>query len=146
MTVFKGKGYVGGKASGTALVSGMPMNFTASFSSPVNILPGRRSEIRDRHHDLFGKRIKGRVLVFPAAIGSTMTGMVLLDRIHQGVGPRAIVVRNADSLLASGSILAGVWFGKGVPIVAYGHDDLFASLRTGDRLEVDGTSGEIRVL
>ena len=78
MTTLKGRGYVAGTARGRALVTRMPMNFTASFSSPVNLLPGRGSEIRDRHHDLFGRRIKGRVLVFPAAIGSTFTGMVLL--------------------------------------------------------------------
>ena len=63
MIVLKGRAYVGGKARGPALVSRMPVNFTASFSSPVNILPGRRSEIRDRHHDLFGKRIKDTVLI-----------------------------------------------------------------------------------
>lgn len=146
MNVFMGKGYVGGKATGPALISRMPVNFTASFSSPVNLLPGRRSEIRDRHHDLFGKRIKNRVLIFPAAIGSTFTGMVLLDRMHQRAGPCAIVVRKVDSLLISGSILADVWFRKGVPIVEYDSEDLFETIRTGDRVAVDGHTGEIRVL
>lgn len=145
MKVLKGKGYVGGKAKGKALVSRMPVNFTASFSSPVNILPGHRSEIRDRHHDLFQKKIKDTVLVFPAAVGSTFTGMVLLDRMHQGAAPCAILVQKADPLLVSGAILAEVWFNKGVPVVEYESDDLFSKINTGDTVEVDGNTGEIRI-
>jgi len=146
MTVLAGRGYVRGQATGPALVSRMPVNFTASFSSAVNILPGRRSEIRDRHHDLFGKRIKDTVLVFPAAIGSTFTGMVLLDRMYEGAAPRAMVVQKADSLMVSGAILANVWFGKGVPVVEYEKADLFERIRTGDTVEVNGDTGEIRIL
>jgi len=125
MKTLKGKSYVSGSAGGKALVTQMPINFTASFTSPVNILPGRRSEIRDRHHDLFGKKIKGRVLIFPAAIGSTFTGMVLLDLMFEKIAPCAMVVQKADSLLVSGSILANVWFKKGIPIVEYEKADLF---------------------
>ena len=145
LTILKGRAYVGGKARGTALVSRMPMNFTASFSSPVNLLPGRRSEIRDRHHDLFGKKIKDTVLVFPAAVGSTLTGMVLLDRMHKGVAPCSLIVQRADSLMVSGAVLAKVWFNKGVPVVEYGKDDLFEKICTGDRVEVDGDTGEIKI-
>ena len=145
MKVLTGKAYVGGKAKGRALVSKMPINFTASFSSVVNILPGRRSEIRDRHHDLFRKRVKDTVLVFPAAVGSTFTGMVLLDRMHEDVAPCAMVVQKADSLLVSGAILAEVWFKKGVPVVEYDAKDLFNEIQTGDTVEVDGDAGEIRI-
>jgi len=146
MSSLKGRAYVGGRARGRALVTRMPVNFTASFSSPVNLLPGRGSEIRDRHHDLFGRKIKGRVLVFPAAIGSTFTGMVLLDRMAEALAPCALVVRSADPLLVSGSILAQVWFDKGVPVVEVPDDDLFEKIRTGDLVEVNGDSGEITVL
>ena len=121
------------------------MNFTACFSSPVNILPGRRSEIRDRHHDLFGKKMKDTVLVFPAAIGSTFTGMVLFDRMHEGVAPCALVVQKADSLMVSGAVLANVWFSKGVPVVEYSSEDLFDRIHSGDMVEVDGDTGEIKI-
>lgn len=145
MKVLTGKAYVGGKAKGKALVSRMPINFTASFSSVVSTLPGRRSEIRDRHHDLFGKKIQDTVLVFPAAVGSTFTGMVLLDRMHEGAAPCAMVVQKADSLLVSGAILAEVWFRKGVPVVEYGAEDLFELIQTGDTVEVDADTGELKV-
>jgi len=66
MMAFKGDPVVDGRAEGAALVTRYPINFSAAFSKPANLLPGRRSEIQDRHHDLFGHKIKGKILVFPA--------------------------------------------------------------------------------
>lgn len=145
MMTLKGRGVVAGVASGPALVTQKPMNFTAALSSPILLLPGRHSEIRDRHHELFKRSMQGTVMVFPACIGSTFTGMVLTQLLVQGYGPAAMVVQNADSLLVSGALLAEVWFGKGLPIVEYSGADLFDKIKDGARVEVDGASGEIKV-
>ena len=136
---------VGGRASGIALVTQQPINFTASFSKPINVIPGRRSEVQDRHHELFRSDVKGKALVFPAAIGSTYTGLMLLEILERGQGPAALIVQHADPLLVSGSTLAEVWLSKVVPIVEYPGADLFSTIRTGDELEVDGSTGEIIV-
>lgn len=136
---------LGGKAAGPALVTKMPVNFTAAFSKPANLIPSRRAEIQDRHHDLFGKNIQGSVLVFPACIGSTFTGMVLMQIMSEGHGPAAMIVQNPDSLLVSGAVLAEVWFEKGIPVVRYEGDDVYEIIRTGVKVEVDGDSGEIMV-
>lgn len=145
MKTITGKAVVGGKGAGPALVSDTPINFTAAFSKPQNILPGRHSEIRDRHHPLFGKKIRGSVLVFPAAVGSTYTGMMLLDLMHRGHAPAAMVVQKADSLLVSGPILAEVWFQKGVPVVEIEDPELFNLIKTGDRLAVDCDKGQVSI-
>ena len=145
MITIKGKGIFGGRAGGPALVTRMPMNFTAAFTKLANLLPGKRSEIQDRHHELYKKKITGKVLVFPAAIGSTYTGMVLLQRMYEKGSPAAMIVQRADSLLVSGAVLAETWFSRGVPVVEYGSDDLFEKIKTGDRVEVDGKTGEIKV-
>lgn len=145
MITLAGRGVVGGKASGPALVTRKPMNFTAAFSSPINLFPGRQSEIRDRHHELFTHKIKGTVLVFPACIGSTFTGMYLMQKMCDGQAPAALIVQNADALLVSGAILAEVWFQCGVPVLEYPGADLFEKIKTGDRVEVDGATGEIKV-
>jgi predicted aconitase with swiveling domain len=94
----------------------MPMNFSASFGKPKNGFPWWRSQIQDRHHNLFKRNVKGRVLIFPAAIGSTSTGMVLLELLYRGCAPAAVVVQNIDPLLVSGSVLADIWFFKGIPL------------------------------
>lgn len=145
MTALKGRGLNGGIGRGTAMVTRMPVNFTAALTKPANILPGRRAEIQDRHHDLFRKNIKGAVLVFPACIGSTYTGMLLLELMARGDAPTALVVRTADPLLVSGVVLAEVWFGRGVPVVEYDSEDLFEMIQNGDQVEVNGDTGEITI-
>ncbi len=145
MTTLNGKPMVAGHGAGAALVTRMPMNFTAALSKPHNFLPSRRAEVRDRHHDLFGRNLAGSVLVFPSCIGSSYTGMVLMQVMSEGKAPAAIVVQEADPLLVSGAVLAEVWFGKGIPVVEYGGEDLFEKIATGDRVTVDGETGEIRI-
>ncbi|MFI5395351.1 MAG: aconitase X swivel domain-containing protein [Candidatus Binatia bacterium] len=145
MMTLRGKAFFGGHGTGEAVVSRTPINFTAAFTKPHNFIPSRRGEIRDRHHDLFGTNVAGRVLVFPACVGSSFTGMVLMQLMSEGRAPAAIIVQSADSLLVSGTVLAQVWFQKGVPVVEYRADDLFEKIRTGDRVAVDGETGEIRI-
>ncbi len=145
MDILQGRTLVGGQGKGSALVTRMPMNFTAAFSKPINILPGRRGEVRDSRHDLFKKNVEGKVLVFPSCIGSTYTGMMLLQAMYEGHGPAAMVVQDGDSLLVSGPILAEVWFDRGIPVVEYQSEELFQKIQSGDQVEVDGDTGEIKV-
>lgn len=145
MITLIGRAVVGGHGAGAALVTRMPINFTAAFTKPHNFIPSRRGEVRDHHHDLFGKNVAGHVLVFPACIGSSFTGMVLMQLMSEGRAPTAIVVQSADSLLVSGAVLAQVWFEKAVPVVEYRADDVFEKIHTGDRVRVDGETGEISV-
>ena len=145
MTELKGKSMTPGRARARALVTRMPMNFTAAFTKPINMIPPKRGEIQDRHHDLFKQNVEGTVLVFPACIGSTFTGMVLMQLMYEGRGPAAMIVQNADSLLVSGAVLAETWFKKGVPVVEYPGDDLYDKIKTGDTVEVDGETGEIKI-
>ena len=145
MNSMQGRGIAGKKAGGKALVTRMPVNFTASFTKPLNLVPGQRSLVLDRHHDLYRKKIAGSILVFPSCIGSTYSGMVLMELIAHGDAPAAMIVGRSDSLLVSGIVLADVWFGRGIPLVEYGSDDLFERIRTGDAVEVDGQSGAITI-
>ena len=145
MAAYTGRGMVKGRGTGPALVTRMPINFTAAMTKPPNIIPNRKDLLCDRHHDLYGNKIRGTVLVFPACIGSTLTGLVLLEIAVRGVAPAAMIVRDADSLLVSGAILGEVWYGRGIPIVEYKGDDLFDSVKTGDTITVDGGTGEITV-
>ena len=145
MKLLQGRGIIKGRARGPALISRTPINFTASLTKLQNLLPGRRAEIQDRHHELYRQNVKGTVLVFPACIGSTYTGMVLLEIMYRRATPVAMIVQEADSLLVSGSTIAETWFGCGIPIVEFPSDDLYDEIKTGDTVEVDGATGEIRI-
>ncbi len=145
MTTLRCKTVIGGSAKGKAMVTRQPINFTAAMCKVPNMLPSKRAEIRDSHHELFKQNIAGRVLVFPSCIGSTHTGLVLLDLVSMGRGPAALVVQRNDSLLIAGVVLSNVWFDRKIPVVEYESDDLYDLIRDGADVEVDGDAGEIRV-
>ncbi len=136
---------VAGACDAPALVTRQPINFTAAMCKPPNILPSKRAEVRDAHHELFRQNVGGRALVFPACIGSTHTGLVLLDLVSLGKGPAALIVQSCDSLLISGVILSEVWFGPVIPIVEYPGEDLFDRIGTGDRLVLEPGSDRLHV-
>ena len=146
MTVLQCKTVIGGKARGAALVTRQPINFTAAMCKVPNMLPNKRAEIRDAHHELFKQNIAGRILVFPSCIGSTHTGLVLLDLVSMNRGPAALVVQRNDSLLISGVVLSDVWFERRIPVVEYADDDIYDLILDGADVEVDGDASEIRVL
>ena len=144
-TRLKGKPVLKGHATGPALVTREPINFTAALTKIANVPHSRRAELRDEHHPLFGRNIAGRVLVFPSCIGSTHTGLVLLDLVSKDRGPAALVVRHSDSLLVSGIVLSDVWFHRSIPVVEYAGGDLFERIADDDTVEVDGSTGDITV-
>lgn len=146
MKTVRGRGIIGGKAAGFALITREPVNFTAAFSKKQNILfPWLWSTINDHHHELFKKKIKDTIFIYPATIGSTGTGMVLLELITRGQSPAGIIVERMDTLMVAGPVLAEIWFGKLMPVVEYGGEDLLASIHNDDRVELDGDTGEIRI-
>ncbi len=66
MNILQGRVVVKGNGAGKALVTQMPVNFTAAFTKISNLIPGCKSVIMDRHHEWFRQKIKNRILVFPA--------------------------------------------------------------------------------
>lgn len=142
-TVVFGKPILKGFGKGHSLSADKPVNFTAAFTKPINLLPFKKAEVRDAHHPWFGKNIKGRVLLIPACIGSTHTGLVLLDLVRLENGPAAIIIDKADSLLVSGVILSEVWYKKVIPIVEYNTAELVKSAPDGTLITVDGETGKI---
>lgn len=122
--IIQGQVIVAGSATGEALVTNQAINFTAAHCKPANLLPGKKSQMHDRHHPLYRAETRGRILIFPSCIGSTHTGLVLLDLISQNIGPAGLIVGQADSLLISGVALAQVWFARSIPIVALPGDSV----------------------
>ncbi|MEQ9395721.1 aconitase X swivel domain-containing protein [Haliea sp.] len=145
MREFKARRVTGGCANGPALKTSQAINFTGAMCKPANLVPGRKAEIRDNHHELFGKNVKGKVLLFPSAVGSTHTGLVILDLVSRGQGPVAMIVQQADSLLVSGIVLSEVWYGPGIPLLECDDPALFDAVSDGEMVEVDGDAEIIRL-
>jgi uncharacterized protein len=116
-----------GRASGPALVSPAPISFYGGVDAQTGV-------VIERGHPLFGQCVAGRVLVFPGGKGSTVGSYVLYGLARNGVAPAALVVGEAELIVATGAVLAGI------PCVDQVALDV---LRDGQTLEVDADQGTV---
>ena len=129
----RGRGIVKGRAGGAALVAQEPI----SFLGDVDI---RTGEIVGALPSVSGRSLAGKVLVFPASIGSAGAWRFLYQLYRHGTHPVALVCRDLpDPSVVQGAILAGI------PIVCAPEDDVLSQIAHGDQVEVDG-SGTIVVV
>lgn len=115
---------VGGAAEGMAVVTNQPINFLAM----VDLKSGK---ITDPKHELYNKSIKGSVLVFPYAIGSSVGAYAIYSLKEYGNAPSAIICSRADITTASGSAIANI------PVVDLPNDVPLTSIEAGEIVKVD---------
>jgi len=125
----KGRGIVEGHCKAEALVSSKPI----SFLGGVDPADGK---IIEKNHDLYGKRIKDKILCFPHGHGSTVGSYVLYSLAKKGSAPKAILNQTADPVVVVGAIIANIPMITKIDI---------EQIKTGDVVEVDGASGYVRV-
>ncbi|MCK5548094.1 MAG: DUF126 domain-containing protein [Thermoplasmata archaeon] len=123
----KGRCIYPGKVEGEAIVSKEPIGFYGGIDAKTGV-------VIDKGHELEGECVKDRILVFPSGKGSTVGSYVIYGLKMNGVGPKAIVNRETETIVATGVILAGVPCVDKVDI-----DDL----KTGDWLRVDAENGSV---
>lgn len=117
-----------GEGRGEALVLSEPL----SFWGGIDAATGR---IIDARHPDLGVGVAGRVLVLPSGRGSSSSSSVLAEAVRAGVAPAAIVLRDADPILALGSIVAWELYGAAPPVVVL-PGQAYEAIRTGDLLRV----------
>ena len=128
--LFKGRSINPGKAEAEALVSREPIGFYGGIDPKTGVFI-------EKGHELEGKSVTGKILVFPKGKGSTVGSYVIYGLATNKVGPAAIVKQETETIVATGVILAGVPCVDGIPT---------EKIRTGDRLRVDATAGTVEVL
>jgi predicted aconitase with swiveling domain len=106
----KARTLVPGQARGAALRLERPL----SFWGGVDPTTGR---VIDPHHPQRDANIAGRVLVMPGGRGSSSSSSVLAEAVRAGVGPAAIVLTEADPIIALGAIVARELYGTALPVV-----------------------------
>jgi uncharacterized protein len=117
----EGRTLAAGEARGPVLVLDEPL----SFWGGVDPETGR---VIDVHHPQRGVRVTGRVLVMPSGRGSSSSSSVLVESIHAGTGPVAIVMREPDPIIALGAIVLRELFGTRFPVVVV-DEATYGSLR-----------------
>jgi uncharacterized protein len=118
----EGRSLVAGEGRGPALVLDEPL----SFWGGVDPQTGR---VIDVHHPQLGVTMTGRVLVMPSGRGSSSSSSVLVESIHAGTGPVAIVMREPDPIIALGAIVVRELFGTRFPVVVV-DEATYRSLRS----------------
>ncbi|MGE5391407.1 MAG: aconitase X swivel domain-containing protein [Deltaproteobacteria bacterium] len=116
MAELKGRAVVKGSVKAPAMVASQPFNMLASFSKAL-IFRKKKGLVGDKNHPFLGRDVKGKIMVIPQTVGSTTGGLVLVEILRRGIGPAGIVCECADSLMASGGILAEVWCNIKMPII-----------------------------
>lgn len=89
----------GSGGEGAALVLTAPI----SFWGGVDPKSGRIADVRHPQH---GESIAGRVLFLPGTIGSSSASAVLMELVHNGHAPAALVLHEPDAILLLGLIVA----------------------------------------
>jgi len=118
-----------GKGQGTALLLSAPFSFLGGVdtkTSRLTVSSGRE-----------GEEIKGKVFAFQRGKGSTVGSYTIYDLKKYGNLPAAIINEKAETIVATGAVMAGV------PMV----DQIDLSLlKDGDDIVVDGNDGTVEVL
>ena len=130
--VLQGHKVVGGTAEGEALVCHEPITFVGG----INPFTG---EVMEKGHELEGKRITDKVLVYPTGKGSTGGSYRIYDMAKRGTGPKAIINLRAEPITAIGAIIGEI------PMVDKLSEDPLQRIKTGDWVRVEATEGRVIV-
>lgn len=121
-----------GRAEGEALVS----KGLLSWYSDVDLEAGKWVNKRD---DMYGKSMKGKVLVFPGMKGGTGSMWRIPSTVKRGLGPLAIVNAITNQCVVMGAYVAGI------PVVDQLNRDPLEVIEIGDWVVVDGEKGIVEV-
>ena len=108
---FKCQVLVGGNASGEALFCRQAFAFDRAVDPGTGAVADVRSEMA-------GTNIRGKVLFYRYGKGSTAGSSWLVEAIRLGNGPAAIVTERPDLAAVVGSSVAGILYGKTIPVLS----------------------------
>ena len=119
--IFKGIG------EGEALVTSQPMSFYGGVDPNTG-------EVIEKGHELQGKSVKGKVLVFPTGKGSTVGSYTLYRMKKNGSAPAGIINKECETIIAVGAIISEIPCVDKVDI---------SQIKTGDCVHIENDNVEI---
>lgn len=139
MKKITGRGVIEGVARGEAIVSTQPFGFFGGVNPATGI-------VIDKWHELYGQSISGKVMVYPEGRGSTVGAAIILELTRTNNAPAAIINAEIETITAAGGLMAKKFYDKDIPMVDQLSEDPVKAIKTGDIVEVNGTTGEITIL
>jgi predicted aconitase with swiveling domain len=106
---------------GTA--TGPLLKLSAPLSLWGGIDPATGTIIHGRHPER-GRNVKGSVLAIPEPIGSSSSSYVMLELIHSGNAPAALLLGRADAIIVVGCLVAREMGWPAPPMVEMGVEQI----------------------
>jgi len=123
---------IGGYGEGEALVSHEPICFY--LTDP------KTGTVREKGHELVGKSLANKVLVFPSGKASSVVQIDGLFKLAQhSVGPKAMIVKDVETVLVVSAFIVKV------PLVNKLEKDPFEIIQTGDFIKVNAEKGLVKI-
>ena len=119
-----------GIAEGEALVTSDSVSFFGGVDPESGI-------VVEKSHELEGKCISGRVLVFPTGKGSTVGSYTIYRLKDSGLAPAAIINAECETIIAVGCIIAEIPCVDRIDI---------HQLKNGQILSINGEEGTVEVI
>ena len=128
----KVKTVVKGIVRGEAIVSRMPISFTGGVDPNTG-------NVREPGHDLEGRSIAGKILVFPIGKGSTTGSWQFYATYKRGNAPKGIINLKSEGVVAVSAVITGT------PMVHQPEQDPFPYIKDGDMVTINGDEGFIEI-
>ena len=97
----KGRIISRGIAEAEALVTSQPISFYGGVNPDTGI-------IIEKGHELEGKNIKGKILVFPNGKGSTVGSYTLYRMKKNNTAPAGMINKECETIVAVGAIISNI--------------------------------------
>jgi uncharacterized protein len=102
------------------LVSGQATGETLFLTAPISFWGGVSPEtgtIIEKRHPQFGLAMASKILMLPAAKGSSSGSSVLAEILRNGTGPAAIILGAPDAILGTGAMVAEALYSVVCPVI-----------------------------
>jgi len=96
---------------GRIISKGTVQEEALATSQPISFYGGvdpNTGEVIEKGHELQGKSVKGKILVFPTGKGSTVGSYTLYRLKKNGVAPAGIINRECETVVAVGAIISEI--------------------------------------
>jgi len=130
--ILQGRKIVTGRASGEAIVTREAISFNGGVDNMTGI-------VTEPGHELEGRNIAGKILVFRTGKGSTGGSYKIYDMVSRGTAPLAFIQVEPEAITTIGAIIGNL------PVVAKLDQDPTLAIADGDLVEVDADAGTVLV-
>lgn len=125
--ILRGRIIHAGEIEGEALVTSQPISFFGGVDPDTGV-------VIEKNHELEGKSMKNKILVFPFGKGSTVGSYTLYRLKKNKVAPAGIINKDCETIVAVGCIISNIPCVDKIDI---------SKIKTGDKVKIKNETVEV---